>query len=238
MGSSSYWLTVPLPVGNDVVIISRQFPEINHSISSSWWCQMVIWWKISYLWRLVIIFVMQKFQLILVLICTITDEHISCLYTNWIQRGKSPTMQLVWSLNKTSQKIARHRNHVQFNLTFFNSGVTPQDLRLKTDIKSHKASNIIQRAERALLNKRIQQHNFTLGILKSKQQNLKDHIRMVYQKRHTIGSLITPNMRSWENTASSKNNRLPNSAGFGVNRSDWKEYRKTIRTITTKISGC
>ena len=38
---------------------------------------------------------------------------------------------------------------------------------------------IIQHAERALLNERIRQHNFTLGVLKSKQQNLKDRIRGV-----------------------------------------------------------
>ena len=68
MGSSSYWLTVskPPPVGNGV-IISRQFPKINHYISSSWWRQMVIWRKISYNWRLVNNFVMQKFHLIIAL---------------------------------------------------------------------------------------------------------------------------------------------------------------------------
>ena len=65
------------------------------------------------------------------------------------------------------------------DFTCFNSRVTPRDLRLKTDIKGHKASNIIQRAERVLLNERIRQHNFTLGVLKSKQQNLKDRIRGV-----------------------------------------------------------
>ena len=93
--------------------------------------------------------------------------------------GGEENLQLVRSLDKTSRKIARYRNHVRFNLTCFNSRVTPRDLRLKTDIKGHKASNIIQRAERALLNERIRQHNFTLGILKSKQQNLKDRIRGV-----------------------------------------------------------
>ena len=64
----AYLLTVstPLPVGNDV-IVSWQFPEINHYISSSWWRQMVIWRKIYYNWRLVNNFVMQKFHLIIVL---------------------------------------------------------------------------------------------------------------------------------------------------------------------------
>ena len=56
----------PLSVGNDV-IVSWQFPELNHYISSSCGRQMVIWRKISYNWRLVNNFVMQKFHLIFVL---------------------------------------------------------------------------------------------------------------------------------------------------------------------------
>ena len=64
MESRSYQSTVstPLPVRNDV-ITSQQFPETNHSISSNWWCQMVIWRKSFYnLWcRSFILFVVWTF---------------------------------------------------------------------------------------------------------------------------------------------------------------------------------
>ena len=44
-------------------------------------------------------------------------------------------------------------------------------------MKGYKAQNIIKKAERALLNERIRQTNFTLGILKRKHQDIEQKLR-------------------------------------------------------------
>ena len=80
-------------------------------------------------------------------------------------------------LEKVSRKLARTRNHLRYNLTCYNSRVTPAGLSLKSNIRGPRASNIIQKAERALVNERIRQHNFTIDILETEKQQLKDRLQ-------------------------------------------------------------
>ena len=88
-GSSSFWLTVSMPllVGNDV-IINQQFPEINHSISSSWWCQMMIWWKICYNWRSIYYLWCKNFIWFVVL-----HNHVFLYPVGWANNRNGPSFQ-------------------------------------------------------------------------------------------------------------------------------------------------
>ena len=66
-------------------------------------------------------------------------------------------VKLVRDYENTALKLARHRNHLRFNLHCKHHGVTPISLRLHTNIQGKHADNIIKRAERSLLGVRIGQ---------------------------------------------------------------------------------
>lgn len=63
--------------------------------------------------------------------------------------------------------MADYRNHVRFNLK----------CRLLS-LKGHKATGILQRAQKQLLNERIQQVHFTLDVLKQKDKQLHQNLAM------------------------------------------------------------
>ena len=58
-------------------------------------------------------------------------------------------------LEKISQKLARTRSHIRYNLTCFNSHLTPTGLSIRSNVRGPKAQAIIQKAECALVNERI-----------------------------------------------------------------------------------
>ena len=47
------------------------------------------------------------------------------------------------------------RNHLRYNLTCYNSHLTPTGLSIRSNVRGPKAQFIIQKAERALVNERI-----------------------------------------------------------------------------------
>jgi hypothetical protein len=72
---------------------------------------------------------------------------------------------------KTTIKLARHRNHLRFNLRCKDLAITPTSLKLKTNIKTKRAADIIKRAEKALLRERIGlTHHKTKVLLKKKDE--------------------------------------------------------------------
>ena len=77
-------------------------------------------------------------------------------------------------LEVTVIKIARHRNHLRFNLHCKHHSVIPQSLHLKSAVKGSKADNILRRTERALLNVRIGQTIRKLDYLEKDKSRLSD----------------------------------------------------------------
>ena len=65
-------------------------------------------------------------------------------------------------LETTGLKIARHRNHLRFNLHCKHNSVIPTSVRLTSSVKGKKAESVLRRAEKCLLNVRISQ---TIGKL-------------------------------------------------------------------------
>ena len=80
-------------------------------------------------------------------------------------------------LEKISRKLARTRNHLRYNLTCYNSHLTPTGLSIRSNVRGPKAQFIIQKAERALVNERIRQHNFTVDVLVSEREKLLDRLQ-------------------------------------------------------------
>ena len=58
------------------------------------------------------------------------------------------------------------KNHMRFALGCLDSNIIPVSLRLKSNIRTPRAINIIKKTERALLNERIRTINSTIEILK------------------------------------------------------------------------
>ena len=61
--------------------------------------------------------------------------------------------------------MADFKNHRRFSLRCLSADIIPVSIRLKSNIKSPKGFNIIKRAEKALLNKRIRMVNNTITML-------------------------------------------------------------------------
>ena len=60
---------------------------------------------------------------------------------------------------KLEKKIAAHRNHLHFTLHCKHHNVIPVSLRLKCAMKGRNAQNIIEKAQKGLLNERISEIN-------------------------------------------------------------------------------
>ena len=71
-------------------------------------------------------------------------------------------------LEEDHRAIARFRNHLHFTLHCKHHDVCPTSLKIKTSVRGRAASNIINRAQRALMNERIKQINTKLSIINSK----------------------------------------------------------------------
>ncbi|XP_012811622.2 uncharacterized protein LOC105946468, partial [Xenopus tropicalis] len=86
------------------------------------------------------------------------------------------TLKLVREYERTARKLADYRNHLRFNLRCRHQGLTPCSLRLGSTVKGHRASNILQKAQKHLLNERVRQINFTIEALKQKIEQLKQSL--------------------------------------------------------------
>ena len=81
-------------------------------------------------------------------------------------------LQLTRDFEKTARKVANYRNHLRFSLRCLHADIVPRSVRLTSNIKGHRADNIIHNAERKLLNERIRQSNFTIKKLNSKKSEI------------------------------------------------------------------
>ena len=63
-------------------------------------------------------------------------------------------LQLVKSLEVTSKKVARFKNHLRF-LRCKQNSITPINMKIKSNVKGTKAGELLKRTEKSLLNIRI-----------------------------------------------------------------------------------
>ena len=82
------------------------------------------------------------------------------------------TIKIVRKAENTTCQIARHRNHLVFNLRCKGECVIPPSLRLKCPINSDKARNIVEKARKNLLQKRIRLTNQKISHLQDKKRRL------------------------------------------------------------------
>ncbi|XP_072036219.1 uncharacterized protein [Amphiura filiformis] len=85
-------------------------------------------------------------------------------------------LQQVRTYEKTARKIATWRNHLRFNLRCLHEEITPRSIKLKSNVSGHRANKILQHAERKLLNERVRQVNFTIDVLKDKQDHISGNL--------------------------------------------------------------
>ena len=76
------------------------------------------------------------------------------------------TLQEVQNLEQPNIKLARHRNHLKFNLHCNDAKVIPASLNIACPIKTQTARDIIDRARKGLLKERIRQKTQKIKFLK------------------------------------------------------------------------
>ena len=77
---------------------------------------------------------------------------------------------------KIQRKIARYRNHLHFTLHCKHHSVVPVSLRLKCSMASHQALDIINKAQRALMNARIGEIHHVLKSCQSQNTDLDEEL--------------------------------------------------------------
>ncbi|XP_072046801.1 uncharacterized protein [Amphiura filiformis] len=87
------------------------------------------------------------------------------------------SLKLCRDLEKTARKIGNWRNHLRFNVRCLHNGFTPVSVKLKSNVKGHRAENILRIAERKLLNERVRHVNFTISVLTNKFNELSNKLR-------------------------------------------------------------
>ena len=89
----------------------------------------------------------------------------------WTNYGQG-TIKIVRKAENTTRQIARHRNHLVFNLRCKGECVIPPSLRLKCPINSDKVRNIVEKARKNLLRERIRPTNQKISHLQDKKRCL------------------------------------------------------------------
>ena len=77
------------------------------------------------------------------------------LFSNHRDKFGQSTVQEVWHLEQANIKLARHRNHLKFNLHCKDAKVILASLNIACPIKTQKARDIIDRARKGLLKERL-----------------------------------------------------------------------------------
>ena len=78
---------------------------------------------------------------------------------------------------KWEKKMANFRNHRQFTIKCLENNIIPVSIRLKTNIKTTKGLDIIRRAEKQLLNKRIRSINNQLELFMFNRDTCKNQLQ-------------------------------------------------------------
>jgi len=86
------------------------------------------------------------------------------------------TVSQVRDLERTERKIARNRNHLVFSLRCKELNLTPNSLRIKCPIKTARARDIINKAQKDLLRERIRNINNKINTLNKEKSQLSENL--------------------------------------------------------------
>ena len=89
----------------------------------------------------------------------------------------SDILKKVRKWENSEQKLARFQNHLHFNLHCKHHHLTPTSLKLTRAVHGSRADQIIQKAERALLNIRISQMIARIDHLKQERRKARENTR-------------------------------------------------------------
>ncbi|XP_051781539.1 uncharacterized protein LOC127527292 [Erpetoichthys calabaricus] len=92
-------------------------------------------------------------------------------------------LKLVREYEQTARKMADYRNHLRFSLRCRQSGITPKSLQMKSSVKGLRANKILQKAQSQLLNERVRQTNFTIDVLKSKEEQIHQRLSSLLDEK-------------------------------------------------------
>ena len=100
----------------------------------------------------------------------------------YLEYGKE-NVRIFRQWEKYERKMADFSNHRRFTLRCLSEGLVPVSLRLSRHIKTPKGTQIIKRAERALLNERVRSINNTLIMLKSQIDTCMDRLERAFNTK-------------------------------------------------------
>ena len=89
----------------------------------------------------------------------------------------------VRNLQKTARKIGRYQNHLVFTLRCKQKQLIPNGLKLKRPVNTHRAQQILDKGERALLNERIRSHHGNWAFLRNKYGDWQSRICAIIPKK-------------------------------------------------------
>ena len=113
-------------------------------------------------------------------------------------------------------KICDYQNHRRFSLRCLGNGIIPVSIRLKNNVRTQRSDNIIQRAERSLVNERIREVNITLDQLKHDTYMYESRLSAIITQEHTVG--CKEYLKNIENrdTGQSWRDKKRNISSYGI----------------------
>ena len=102
------------------------------------------------------------------------------------------------TLEKTRLKYARYTNHLRFSLRCHHNNLIPNDLYLKSKLKTPKSKQILERASHQLLQERIHINHNRRNRIKTSLDKQTDHIQSILQPEH-YNQLVTYHNNTYEN---------------------------------------
>ena len=94
-----------------------------------------------------------------------------------IRQHEREVVKMLRGLEKTTRKLACWKNHRHFNTRCLHDNVIPKSLHIRSTVKGIKASTILRKAEKKLLNIRISQCHFTVNKLQDEKELLEANLR-------------------------------------------------------------
>ena len=96
------------------------------------------------------------------------QETGSSIHSRIIRQHEREVVKMLRGLEKTTRKLACWKNH---------DNVIPKSLHIRSTVKGIKASTILRKAEKKLLNIRISQCHFTVNKLQDEKELLEANLR-------------------------------------------------------------
>ena len=110
------------------------------------------------------------------------------------------------TLEKTRLKYTRYTNHLRFSLHCHHNNLIPNDLYLKSKLKTPKSKQILERASHQLLQERIHINHNRKNRIKTSLDKQTDHIQSILQPEH-YNQLVTYHNNTYENETKKVKNR-------------------------------